>query len=201
MNPETLYLTVNLIDRYLSVEKILRSKLQLVGVGAMLVASKYEEIYPPEVRDFVYITDKSYTKQEILQMEYRILSSLNFDVLQVSPYTFLKRLHFVTGDSMKSFYLAQYILEFSLLEYRMLNYLPSIKAASCLYISRKFLKLSPSWPQNLILATTYQESDIKSCIRDLCKILDLIPNIKLKSCSIKFSSAKFMEVAKISMYN
>lgn len=60
--PETLYLTVNLIDRYLEKASVMREKLQLVGVTAMLIASKYEEIYAPEVQDFVYITDKAYSK-------------------------------------------------------------------------------------------------------------------------------------------
>jgi cyclin B len=66
---ETLYLTVNVIDRYLSLKQVRRSKLQLVGVASLLLASKYEEIYPPELRDLVYITDRAYNKQEILQME------------------------------------------------------------------------------------------------------------------------------------
>ena len=60
--PETLYLTVNLIDRYLEKQNVLRNKLQLVGVTAMLIASKYEEISPPIVTDFVYITDNAYDK-------------------------------------------------------------------------------------------------------------------------------------------
>lgn len=78
--PETLYLTVNLIDRYLCKEQVHRSKLQLVGVTAMLIASKYEEIYPPIVKDFVYITDNAYTKDEILDMERRILCALDFNI-------------------------------------------------------------------------------------------------------------------------
>lgn len=60
--PETLYLTVNLIDRYLSSNAIPRQKLQLVGVAAMLIATKYEEIYPPEVKDFEYVTDRAYNR-------------------------------------------------------------------------------------------------------------------------------------------
>jgi cyclin B len=72
--PETLFLTINLIDRYLERQVIHRTKLQLVGVTAMLIASKYEEIYAPEVRDFVYITDKAYEKDEILKQEYDLLS-------------------------------------------------------------------------------------------------------------------------------
>ena len=64
--PETLYLTINMIDRYLDKEVITRRKLQLVGISAMLISSKYEEIYPPEIKDFTYITDRAYTKQDVL---------------------------------------------------------------------------------------------------------------------------------------
>jgi G2/mitotic-specific cyclin-B, other len=63
--PETLYLTVNLIDRFLEKEEVSRPRLQLVGVTSLLIASKYEEIYPPELRDLVYICDKAYTKQDV----------------------------------------------------------------------------------------------------------------------------------------
>lgn len=201
LNPETLYLTVNLIDRYLSVKKVERNRLQLVGVGAMLIASKYEEIYAPEVRDFVYITDKSYSKEEILKMEYLILTGLNFETLHVSPYTYLRRYHFITGDSMKSFYLAQYILEFSLLEYKMLLYSSSIKSSACLMTSRKLLKLEPSWPTNLVKSSGYTCSDLKPVVKDIVKILEIIPRITLRACINKFSLPKFLEVAKINMFN
>ena len=60
--PETLYLTVNLIDRYSQVKQVSKIEYQLLGISAMLVASKYEEIYPPEIRDYIYMTDKAYTK-------------------------------------------------------------------------------------------------------------------------------------------
>ena len=64
--PESLYLTVNLIDRYLEKEQVNRQHLQLIGVTAMLIGCKYEEIYPPVVKDFVYITDNAYSKAEVL---------------------------------------------------------------------------------------------------------------------------------------
>ena len=63
--PETLYLTINLIDRYLDMTEVSRPKLQLVGVTCLLIASKYEEIYPPELRDLVYICDRAYTKNDV----------------------------------------------------------------------------------------------------------------------------------------
>ena len=60
--PETLFLTVNIIDRYTYIKQVKRNDYQLLGVTAMLIACKYEEIYAPEIRDFIYMTDKAYTK-------------------------------------------------------------------------------------------------------------------------------------------
>lgn len=65
---ETLYLTVNLIDRFLAVQSIERKRLQLVGVTAMLLACKYEEVSVPVVEDLVLISDKAYSRKEVLDM-------------------------------------------------------------------------------------------------------------------------------------
>ena len=103
---ETLFLTVNIIDRYLSLKGISRQRLQLVGVAAMLISTKYEEIYPPTVKDFVYITDEAYTKEEVLEMESDILQTLDFDLQQTSQYRFLERYTKVMKCDSVSFYLA-----------------------------------------------------------------------------------------------
>jgi len=103
---ETLFLTVNLIDRYLSIKQIQRSRLQLVGVAAMLISTKYEEIYPPTVKDFVYITDNAYSKEEILTMEFDILQTLDFDIQQTSSYRFLERYTKVMKSDSVTFYLS-----------------------------------------------------------------------------------------------
>lgn len=71
--PETFYMTVAIVDRYLqAVKTTTRANLQLVGVTALFLASKYEELFPPEIKDFVYITDDTYTKKQILDMERHI---------------------------------------------------------------------------------------------------------------------------------
>ena len=70
--PETLFLTINLIDRFLACQTVARKNLQLVGITAMMLASKYEEIWAPEVKDFVYISDKAYTKDQVLDMVFRL---------------------------------------------------------------------------------------------------------------------------------
>ena len=63
--PETLYITVNIVDRFLAKSEVPRRKLQLVGVTSFLIASKYEEIYPPGLHDLVYVCDNAYSKQEV----------------------------------------------------------------------------------------------------------------------------------------
>ena len=109
--PETLFLTVNLIDRYLTTENIYRNKLQLVGVTAMLIASKYEEIYPPIVSDFVYITDNAYTREEILRMEERMLHTLQFGIHFTSPFRFLERFLLLKNASETEKNVALFMLE------------------------------------------------------------------------------------------
>ena len=65
LQPSTLYLAVSLLDRFLSLMSVVRGKLQLVGTTAMYVAAKLEEIYPPELADFSYITDNTYTQKQV----------------------------------------------------------------------------------------------------------------------------------------
>jgi cyclin B len=174
--PETLYLTVNLIDRYLEKKEVLRQHLQLVGVTAMLIASKYEEIYAPEVRDFVYITDKAYTKEEILKMEFEILTSMDFNVTTPSCFRFLERIYklFPQADE-RVFNLSRYLMELSLVEYRMLKHHPSMLASAALFLSMKILKKEHSqWTEKLKDATWFSEQQIRQCAKDLCILLQNI---------------------------
>ena len=129
--PETLYLCVNIIDRYCSVQEVRRSQLQLVGVTALFLACKYEEIYPPEVRDCVYITDRAYTDEEVLDMEQDIVAKLQFCFTVPTAYPFLQRFFTLVRASDLVKHAASYYNERTLQEHEMLQYRPSeICAAS-----------------------------------------------------------------------
>ncbi|KAJ9703893.1 hypothetical protein PVL29_005255 [Vitis rotundifolia] len=88
---ETLFLTVNLIDRFLAQQTVARKKLQLVGLVAMLLACKYEEVSVPVVADLIVISDKAYTRKEFLEMERLMLNTLQFNMSVPTPYVFMKR--------------------------------------------------------------------------------------------------------------
>jgi len=175
--PETIFLTINLIDWYLMTEKVSRDKLQLVGVASMLIATKYEEIYAPEVKDFVYISDNAYTSEQILSMEYNILKCLNFDVTTPSSLWFVDFLCKYSHSDSYIRYLSTYIVELSLVEYKLLKYQPSLLASSAIYLSNKILKKSKLDGQSHWGGTTleeythYNESDVRSCAKDLCLLL------------------------------
>lgn len=159
--PETLFLTVNLIDRYLSTTSIYRNKLQLVGVTAMLIASKYEEIYPPIVSDFVYITDNAYTREEILKMEERMLTGLQFGIHFTSPFRFLERFLQLKSASETEKNVALFMLEGVLIRYPLLCYKPSVLAASALYLSSKLCFSKEPWSNRMASITHLQEKTLR----------------------------------------
>ncbi|XP_010061707.2 cyclin-A3-4 isoform X3 [Eucalyptus grandis] len=105
---DTLYLSISYIDRFLSSNALSRQKLQLLGVSAMLISSKYEEIAPPHVEDFCYMTDNSYTKEEVVQMEDDILKALDYELGNPTIRTFLRRFSTVAQEGHKTSSLRRY---------------------------------------------------------------------------------------------
>jgi len=190
--PETLYLTVNLIDRFLERKIVARQRLQLVGVTCMLLASKYEEIYFPEVRDFEYITDKAYNRNQILQMESLVLNTLGFELTVPTAIVFVKRFLKAASASNTTTQLALYFAERTLQEYEMLKYLPSTIAASCVSLALK-VNNQPAWSPTLVRYTDYTESKIIVC-RDEVKRL-ILSSGSLQAVKKKYSSSKYLRVA------
>jgi cyclin B len=89
--PETLYVTVSIVDRYLSKVQMKKASLHLLGVASLLIATKYEEIYAPELKDLLHISENKFTKEEVLQLEYEILNTLEFNFFVPSHLRFLQR--------------------------------------------------------------------------------------------------------------
>ena len=80
MCQETLYLAVGILDKVLHRRDVDTDKLQLVGVTALLVASKLEEYYPVDIKKLLHLTENSYTRVEVTRMERTLLSVLDFEV-------------------------------------------------------------------------------------------------------------------------
>lgn len=81
LHRETFYLTVEYLDRYLSrKENISKNQLQLIGITCLFIASKIEEIYPPKLHEFAYVTDSACTEEDILQQEFLVLQTLDWSI-------------------------------------------------------------------------------------------------------------------------
>ncbi|GFP83925.1 putative cyclin-a3-1 [Phtheirospermum japonicum] len=194
---DTLYLTVSYIDRFLSTNVINRKKLQLLGVSSMLIASKYEEISPPHVEDFCYITDNTYTKEEVVKMEADVLKSLKFEMGNPTVKTFLRKFTRIAQEdydhsSLHMEFLGYYLAELSLLDYGCVKLLPSLVAASVIFLARFVLqpKRHP-WNSALQRQTGYKASDLQECV---LIIHDL--QLSKKGCSLvavrdKYKQHKF----------
>ncbi|XP_032229452.1 G1/S-specific cyclin-E isoform X2 [Nematostella vectensis] len=103
LHRETYFLAVDFVDRYLSVKKdIPKQRLQLVGTTALFIAAKLEEIYPPKLSEFAYVTDGACKEDEILQQELLMLQDLNWKLCPITSNTWLNiymQLHWLSRNS------------------------------------------------------------------------------------------------------
>ncbi|EMP25300.1 Cyclin-A1, partial [Chelonia mydas] len=195
LRTETLYLAVNFLDRFLSCMSVLRGKLQLVGTAAILLAAKYEEIYPPEVEEFVYITDDTYTKRQLLRMEHLLLKVLAFDLTVPTINQFLLQYLQRHGVCVRTENFARYVAELSLLEADpFLKYLPSQTAAAA-YCLANYTVNRHFWPETLAAFTGYSLSELVPCLSDLHKACLDASHRPQQAIKEKYKLSKYMHVS------
>lgn len=195
LNNETLHLAKHYIDRFLSIVKVSRSRLQLVGVAAMLVAAKFEEIFPPSVEDFVYISDNTFTRAQVIQMESMVLNSLGFDLTNPTAAEFLTRYCRVSGADVVVVSLAKYLVELTLMEYSMIQFLPSHVALSCLLLAShsQNAAFARGNLQHFIVAEERGAVDV--CLCAVLRLWNAAPRSKLQAVRLKYERTKNHKVA------
>jgi len=195
--PETLYLTVSILNKFLSIKQVQRSDLQLVGVTSILLASKYEEIYAPEINDIVYVTDNAYTKEQILDCEEGILSSLGFSLNFPSSLHYLRRYSKAASFDTTMHTLCKYLCEVTLLDIKLLKHYPSEIAAGAVYLANTMTNKLPSWTPTLTHYTEYTEAHVRTVAFDMNELLKKLSKTTVKAIWKKYSSSKFEAVAAI----
>ncbi|XP_008812187.1 cyclin-B2-2-like isoform X2 [Phoenix dactylifera] len=193
---ETLFLTVNIIDRFLARQTVVRKKLQLVGVTAMLLACKYEEVSVPVVEDLILISDRAYTREEVLEMERLIVKTLRFNMSVPTPYVFMRRFLKAADSDKKQELLSFYIVELCLVEYQMLKFCPSLLAAAAVYTAQSALKGFKHWSRASELHTNYSEDQLLECSRMMVEFHQKAGHGKLTAVYRKYSTFKFGCAAK-----
>lgn len=193
---ETLFLTINLIDRFLERCTVTRKKLQLVGMTAMLLACKYEEVSVPLLEDFVLISDKAYTRRDVLDMEKLMVNTLQFNMSVPTPYVFMRRFLKAAQSDKKLEFLSFFLIELCLVEYEMLKFQPSLLAAAAIYTAQCSLCRFKNWTKTSEWHSNYSEDQLLKCSRLMVTYHRRAGSGKLTGVYRKYSAYKFGYAAK-----
>mmetsp|Transcript_29830 Transcript_29830/g.60535 ORF Transcript_29830/g.60535 Transcript_29830/m.60535 type:complete len:431 (+) Transcript_29830:139-1431(+) len=197
--PQTLYLTVNLLDRILECAKVKRTNLQLVGVACLSLASKYEDVYPPEIHQLVSACDKAYTARDIVTMEKFILENLRYQITVSTVHDFLERYQNAGHLSAAAIDLSSLLAESSLLHYELLQYKPSQLASAAVMIARK-MDGRHLWSPTLLKYAEYREEEIVPVARALLQAKASEASghwLKLQAIRRKYGRSKFHRVSTV----
>uniref|UniRef100_A0A1A9WYG5 Uncharacterized protein n=1 Tax=Glossina brevipalpis TaxID=37001 RepID=A0A1A9WYG5_9MUSC len=203
---ETFQMAVAIIDRYLQiVTNTKRSQLQLVGVTGLFIAAKYEELFPPPIADFVYITDESYTDSQIRKMELKMIKALDCNLSRPLPIHFLRRFSKAAEAEDTQYAMSKYLVELTMIESNMAHYKPSEIAAASLFLSlnlllgnAKMLALGFNdsfWTTTLQWYSRYRVEHLKPIARKIAVIARNARTVKLKAVYNKYKSTKFQRIS------
>ncbi|KAI9886425.1 MAG: hypothetical protein M1823_001743 [Watsoniomyces obsoletus] len=193
--PETLFLAVNIVDRFLSLKVVQLDKFQLVGVTALFIASKYEEVLTPHVGNFRHVADDGFTIDEILATERYMLGALNYDLSYPNPMNFLRRITKADNYDIRTRTLGKYLMEISLLDHRFMEYRPSHIASTAMFLARIILERG-EWDATLAHYAGYTTKDMEPCFNLM--VAYLAQPVAHEAFFKKYASKKFLKASILS---
>ncbi|KAF9508142.1 hypothetical protein BS47DRAFT_1303138 [Hydnum rufescens UP504] len=190
--PETLFLAVNIIDRFLSARTVSLVRLQLVGITAMFIAAKYEEIMAPSVVNFIYCSDSTYGEKDILDAEKYILRSLDWNLSYPNPINFLRRSSKADGYDLQVRTIAKYLVEIACVEWKLLPHPPSCIAAAAMWLARLILE-KEEWTPNMEHYSGYDEASLLPAAQLM--LTYILRAVRHESFYKKYAAKKYMKVS------
>jgi len=195
MHGETIFLAVSCVDRFLSKMSVARNKLQLIGTAALFISSKYEEIQPPEIGDFVYITDETYTKQQVLQMELIMLNILSYDLMAPTAYDFVRTFSSLLRLDSQTICLGMYLTELAMMDgERYLHYLPSVVATAAISLARYTFQ-GMFWDEKITILTTLSLRDVQHCAQHLFNSFYDAPTLDQTAIYDKYKAVRYCSIS------
>lgn len=201
LRTETLFLAVSLLDSFLKLNEVNQVQLQLAVVCSLFVAAKFEEIEPPNVKDFVNMTNEVCNKQDILAMEATLLTSLEFSLCRPTAVHFLERGSrspqrlFSRKMLQKHGFLTQYLLELALVDSQMLRFPPSLQVAAATMVSSRLLGSLVRVPRHDISGE--RSAMIYRCALEMCRLLEEVELSGHQAVRKKFLRPDYLSVAAV----
>ncbi|XP_033249631.1 G2/mitotic-specific cyclin-B3-like [Drosophila miranda] len=199
---ETLYLAVKIVDLYLCRAVIKKENLQLLGITAFFIASKYDECLPLRIWEVLYICDGAYSRDELVKMELETLRLIQYDLGIPLSYSFLRRYARCAQVKRTTLTLARYILELSLMDYAAIGFRDSQMASAALYMALRMRAGAShleqqTWTSTLVHYTGFQLAEFAEIVPVLNAGLHRRPLDTIKKIRNKYSDKIFHEVAKV----
>lgn len=188
----TLFLCIMLIDRYLSKNVIKRANFQLVGIASLYISCKHEEVNLPNPRDFLFITENAYSFEELYQMEYDILKTVNFEVLVPNSLEFYLLLSKKYNLSSKEDFFGKYLITSVLLDYGLIKYPQSLISKSVLSIILKnFNKEEIKIDKIYLINENNEQWNIRDCMKDIAFVIEKLELSEYISAKNKYGKEKY----------
>jgi len=192
ISDDALYLSIYLIDRFLIASTISSTKIQLVGVTALLIAAKYEEVLCPDIASFIMLIDHAYTDEDIKRAEKYMLHVLGYKIEYVNPLIFLRRASKANNYEMVSRKMGKYFLEIMMVYPQFLGFSKNVIGSTAMYLSRKICRTDVN--RNLFnLYTNAGREEMKGCLNELTRII--YQEIKYENVENKYAKASMHEVS------
>jgi G2/mitotic-specific cyclin 3/4 len=193
MHSETLYLAVNVMDRFLSKKSIAAKRMQLVGISSLLVAAKYEETYCPKPAYMASLTKGICTEKDVLSAERYIVNILGYDMGWPGPLNFLRRLMMIDDYDLGVRVIAKYLLELSLM-YECFIGVPSDMMAAAAYRLASAVGKRPHWTDEHVHVSGYTKTQLNPLCHQLIRIV-LNPEERYNAAYLKYSKPEYLQVA------
>lgn len=198
---DTLFLAVNLFDRFLSIRIVAREKLTLLMLTCFYLSAKFEDTNYPLMSDLLTLVKDAGSKDDMLMMERVLLKKLDFRLGLPTAYTFLRRyVHCCECENTVGL-TSRFICELSLLDYTItICYPPSMIAASCLALALRINGKIP-WTATLVYYSHYTYEDLRPCMIKLRDLVKKAPLMKYQTTFLKYSGDNYLRVARIAYDN
>ena len=198
MRDETIFLAVRLVDKYLDLKPVQYHRFQLLGTACLMIAAKYEEIYPPKVKDFVYICANAYTRGEVLDMEAEVLTLMDFDLVFPTSVQFFGFFQKIYAFSAINKNLIHYILYGALVQHGFVRTPPRLLAYSSILMAYKAFKDTEGAAAfKSAFKSDFGDSQVNYCIFQIYNMLLALKQTELSALRSRFSAERYGNIAQI----
>lgn len=204
--PETLYMTLHIIDYYMTLDgrDINKTNYQLLGITALFLSAKYEELYPPYLADLVALTEMTCSESQVRRMEQKILVRMEFFFGYPQPILFLRRYSRVSGATAEVHDSAKFLAELGRCTYEMVHLPPSCLAATAFCLAVELLNAGErldtqpkAWLPELEVFSGYTKAELVPALRMLARTVLQSYSDKQKYTAVrkKYESRSFQMVS------